>query len=438
MIIAGSNQKYFGSQLHSLLRGLNLGTDISQIQWGFYKLRANDQERKFVGPAWGIAKNIIPQARRSISPIAILDKSPKGSPIIVAPKDGIDTTFSVHHTNNEFSVSDISIEQGGLGTNITTALRLHNRHSNLITLTGTGERGDFHRHLLEVGRGLDISQSIQTLADSSAHACLKVTGDQAGEYWFAPDAQRGSYNPNELDEFIENIKLSLIANNGQPLVLTSVPSRAYGDHLFSDLTRLGHQFSSPVILNMKEFDPNGGYLNHLFNMSENSIDYIKPNLREFVQIVRYSGLGLVQNSDEAERLLASNLQAQAERGNLSQIKDLAKKVLEKLPNTTLFISLGGAGALAINKKYSIAYTAPKIELGCTTGAGDSGLAALIIEAENKNIDLKYSLNDSELSDLLLAFIYESAATVSLPGSEIAGPDLYNKLRLEQALSSIIV
>lgn len=418
MKISGLDSKSFGGQLKGIITYLSPDLDLSQASGKFYSLRPSVQANRFTNPVWDIVRNIAHHVKKD-HPVQQIEPD-RSSPIIIGPKEGMDGTISL---DASFNITDISLEQGGLATNTALTLRNFDQHSHLLTFIGSGERGDLHEHILETSHGLDISKAIRTLADSALHVCIKSAN--GGEYWFAPDSQRGCYNHNEITEYREVVENAIENSSKDPVVLTSVPSIASGDSFFAKVIGKAREHECPTFLNMKQFDPNEGYLKHLYDGGY--VDFIKPNLREFAQLVRYSESNLIENTDSAEASLEQYLRKSIKDKDFKYIEELAKTILLMVPDTTLFISFGEDGAMAVNLKYTLICSAPKIKKECTTGAGDSGLGAMLVEAKRNSLNL-LKLSDPELEILLKAFIAEASATCSLAGSKLGGPELYEQLK----------
>jgi len=401
-----------------------------QVEETFHKLSPHGQRVRFQNPAWlSIRQNVnslIPRDGRN-PPDKVQGKT---YPIVPGFKEGIDAVLKIVSDRENVSIPEIGISKGGLASTLVEALSLFDTPAFMPSLHGNLEDplSNLHLALME-SAGIDTSLLIHTEHGAYLHTCFYVIEDgNPKEFWMAP--KREPFNEQELARFTDKIRITCEGNKKESLVLSSHPPTGSGNDYFSRLVEIGLSNENVIVFNPKEYDllphKHPDFLYPLF--LQGKINLLKPNLNEFVQLLRYSFC----ISESEEKVVKEQLYQDIEKGRLDNLFDLGKKLLTKLDKDCgiLIISLGKHGAVIMNEKYGLYSRAPVInfEKGCPSGAGDSGLAASIIEARDRNITFKSRLNDADLRALLHAFIYGASATASLPGNEIAGPEIVGFLK----------
>ena len=133
------------------------------------------------------------------------------------------------------------------------------------------------------------------------------------------------------------------------------------------------------------------------------------------------------------------LKIKVAKGNYAEILDLSKELIKRTNYNLrmLLVSFGEHGSIIITRKHAVHVSAPKIELGCSSGAGDSGLANVIVVSKRDRINLKKDLLSPELEMLATAFNYAASATAMLPGNEIAGSEQVEALQKARSVRSSV-
>lgn len=177
---------------------------------------------------------------------------------------------------------------------------------------------------------------------------------------------------------------------------------------------MAHSNGNPVIFNPKQYDHIKEIATDLFENGR--VDVLKPNVIEFAQFLKYAK---ILYGDE--RAKAKELKEEVKENKFIQSIEMAKALMHKYQYRlrSMFITFSEHGLLAVTPKHATFIPAPKIRLECSSGAGDSGIASLIVEAREKGFALRDNLSLDSLEQLGLAFVIEASATAILPGNTIA-------------------
>ncbi len=401
------------------------GETLQAVEDRFHLMTAQEHIEHFANPVWQIfGEHISADCETKVAPL------PKTrGPVIAGVKEALDLIYESNIGQDGFEINAIGLYKGGLATNAAHALRLLNTYANFVPLLGEGPKAKIHRALIE-SSGIDLTNEvISNGIDAYTHFCSLLTkGQEKQENWMAQ--YRVAFSRETIDTFTSAIEQALKENQGEVLVLSSLPPVGSGDDYFAQLTSLGKRYNSPTAFNSKQYDSIKSS-QYLFEQGE--VRLIKPNLVEFVQFLRFTNI-LYEDSDTAESEIYQRLKKQISRGNFKETFDLARLLIEQVnPNMVIFLSFSEHGAMAINKDHAVIFGAPKIKLGCSSGAGDSGLASIIKTVKDNSYNLWDTLKEDELANLLQAFIYAASATASLEGNNIAGIDEINKLRSSEQL-----
>ncbi len=398
---------------------------LQAVEDRFQSMTAQEHIEHFAQPVWHIfEKHLSTNFERRVAPL------PKAKgPVIAGVKEALDLIYESSCGKDGFKIDALGLYKGGLATNTVHALRLLEMYSNFVTLSGDGQKAKIHRALIE-SSGIDLTNEvISNGVDAYTHFCsLFSEGKQKQENWMAQ--YRVPFSRETIDAFTNAIEQALKENQGEILVLSALAPAGSGDDYFAHLTSLGKRYSSPTAFNSKQYDGLSS-VERLFNQGE--LRLIKPNLVEFVQFLRFTGI-LYEDSNTAESELYQRLKKQISKGKFNETFHLAKLLIDCVnPDMVIFLSFSEHGAMAVNKDHAVIFGAPKIKLGCSSGAGDSGLAGIIKTVKDNGYNLWNTLKEDELANLLQAFIYSASATASLEGNNIAGMEEISALRSSEPL-----
>jgi fructose-1-phosphate kinase PfkB-like protein len=397
-----------------------------KVEESFHRLSPEEQRYQFSAPLWELVQDHIRKITHT--PMKPLEKIPGMTyPIVPGFKEAMDLILKIIFDGNDVLVSEIDVNKGGLASNVVEALSLHGMPAYIPSLHGNPNNviSTTHQALME-SCGIDTSMLIHTRANSYLHTSFYVIDGDEKDYWMAQ--YRDPFHKDELDKFTDLIKQCCMENKGEVLVLSALPPAGTDDHYFPELASLGN----PTFLNPKQYDyfdfEKGSFLTHL--LKQRRLALIKPNLDEFVQLLKF---GYHISANDAPGLYET-LKRETDNDEFSTLIDKGQKLLKDLNETgILLISLGKKGAVILNRDYWVYSRAPIIdsEEGCPSGAGDSGLAALIVEAKKSNVDFTKHLNDADLKGLLHPFVKVAGATASLAGNLIAGPETVDAIMQQQ-------
>lgn len=399
---------------------------LQAVEDRFHSMTAQEHIEHFAQPVWHMFEQHLFSAdfERRVTPL------PKAKgPVIAGVKEAPDLIYESSIGQNGFEINALGFYKGGLATNTVHALRLLNTYANFVPLLGDGPKAKIHRELME-SSGIDLTREVVSNGvDAYIHFCsLFSEGKQKQENWMAQ--YRVPFSRETIDAFTYAIEQALKENQGEILVLSALAPAGSGDDYFAELTSLGKQYSSPTAFNSKQYDALPS-VKRLFEQGE--LRLIKPNLVEFVQFLRFTGI-LYEDSSTAESEIYQRLKKQISKGNFKETFDLARLLIEQInPDMVIFLSFSEHGAMAVNKDHAVIFGAPRIKLGCSSGAGDSGLAGIIKTVKDSGYNLWNTLKEDELANLLQAFIYSASATASLEGNNIAGMEEIVALRNSELL-----
>ena len=399
---------------------------LQAVENRFHQISAQEQIEHFAIPVWHIFELHIPtrfeQANTPLEKVR--------GPIVPGFKEAPDLIYESNTDTNGFNINALGYYKGGLASNTVHALRLQDTYANFIPLLGDGPKATIHKAAIEAGGIYITKEVISNGVDAYIHFCsLFGEGDTKQENWMAQS--RIPFSKETINTFTAAIEEALIENNGEIFVLSAIPPAGAGDDYFARLTELAKKFNSPTVFNSKQYDPLRASVEKLFNQGD--IKLIKPNLVEFVQFLRLKGL-LYEDSNTCEAEIYQKLKSQIKKGQFKETFELARLLINTVnPDMIILLSLSEHGAMAISKDHAVVFGAPKIKLGCSSGAGDSGLASVIKTTKDRKYDLWNTLKEDELANLLQSFIYAASATASLPGNNIANRNEIDTLRTSQKL-----
>ena len=258
------------------------------VERTFHGLSPGDQRDRFVAPLW----ELVDENLRTIShePKKPPEKlTGKTYPVIPGFKEAPDLVIKMVSSNGEVIVPEIAVDKGGLASNVVEALALFNTPAFIPSLHGnaTNRLSEVHRMLME-SSGIDTSMLVHTTANSYLHTCFYVIDGHEKDYWMAQ--ARDPFHRDELDQFTDFIRNCCEGNKNEVLVLSALPPAGSGDHFFPGLVNIANENGNPVFFNPKQYDyfdfAKGGFLTHL--LKQNELTLIKPNLDEFVQLLKFA------------------------------------------------------------------------------------------------------------------------------------------------------
>lgn len=407
------------------------GAALQEVENRFHTLDAKGQIKEFAIPLWKIFSRFMPDRfdiENSLLPQA------KG-PVLAGVKEAPDLIYESGISDEGFSINALGYYKGGLASNTAHALRLQDVYAHFVPLLGEGEKANLHRRAIAAS-GIDLRREVRSKGvDAYTHFCsLHGSGNTKQENWMAQ--YRIPFTRKTIENFTAAIESALKENQGEVLVLSAMPPAGSGDDYFSRLTTLAKEYNCPTAFNSKQYDPMRPSVEKLFKQGD--VKLIKPNLVEFVKFLRYQRL-LHEDSDTAESEIYHRLKTQISKKNFKETFETARALINNInPEMIILLSFSEHGAMAINKDHAVVFGAPKIELGCSSGAGDSGLAGTLKTIKDQNINLWNTLKENELAALLESFIWSASATASLEGNNIAGTAEIERLKSGQRLVQLSI
>ncbi|MDO9583501.1 MAG: 1-phosphofructokinase family hexose kinase [Desulfomicrobium sp.] len=282
----------------------------------------------------------------------------------------IDKSASVDHVVAERKLycKPPRFEPGGGGVNVSRAIKKLGGKSLLLYPAG-GMTGERLQELLDE-EGLDhrpfpiagmIRESLVILDES--------TGQQYRFGMPGPELKK-----NEWELFL--VELAAIDPSPDYVVASgSLPPGAPAD-FYAQVARIGKKRGAKTIV-----DVSGTALKEAL---EEGVFLIKPNVREFREMV---GKDIIEES---------------------QIKAEAQKMVKSGRCEVLVISLGAAGALVVSEEFAERILPPTVPIVSKVGAGDSMVAGIALSLARGN----------PLRESILFGVAAGSAAVMTPGSEL--------------------
>ena len=299
----------------------------------------------------------------------------------------IDKSSSVPHVVAERKLycARPLFEAGGGGVNVARAVKKLGGESVLLYPAG-GLTGTRLRSLLDE-EGLNHRPfPIQGVLRESLAIYEEATGLQ---YRF------GMPGPEISQEEQEGFLRELSAMEPFPDYLVasgSLPSGVPAD-FYAEVVRIGKRRGAKTVV-----DTSG---EALVKALEEGVFLIKPNIREFREMV---------GEDVKEK---------------EQIAEAARRLVESGRCEALTISLGAAGALMVSKDFCRHVMPPTVPISSKVGAGDSMVAGIVLSLAQGR----------PLEDAILFGVAAGAAAVMTPGSELCRREdaerLYRSMILER-------
>ncbi len=423
--------KYFGNKLSTVIKGISsLQNNISlrAFEKVFHGLSKSDQTNLFAEPLW---KNVV---QPNLPPFSTEQATPKSGhdPIAIIPdfKAGVDVIILLNSKGEELEIEAIDLQKGGLAANTAEALIKLGYDSRFISLHGRGDIADFHELLLR-DSGINPIELIDSGRDAYIHPCTVESSDRREEFWFVQD--REIFPQPIIERVTEKLKAELQRGSNETLILSAIPPSGSSADYFAQISLIAHSNGKPVIFNPKQYDHIEEVATKLFKYGR--VDILKPNVIEFTQFLQHAR---ILYGDE--RAKAEELKEEIKKAKFGQIISMAKKLIHKYTPRlrAIFITFGENGLLAVTLRNAVFIPAPKIKLECSSGAGDSGIAAIIVRAKENGIDLREPLSKSSLEELGSAFVIEASATAGLQGNSIADKGMFNALRHAQSIKPKVI
>ncbi|MDA0772960.1 MAG: PfkB family carbohydrate kinase [Cyanobacteria bacterium] len=419
--------KEFGKAISDLLNKFHQGGEVDQqflgeTQGKFYSLEANDnghelQNELFSQELWQVIKAQMP---------ADLNQEHKNAPatlhkgsIIIETKGGLDIIIDASTKDGHFHIDSYNIDKGGLGPNTAEALYYRKQEFNLVALYGQGPIASIQEKLLEA-TGVK-AHIVRHSRDTNFHPCFNFKDKEGMEHLFWIVAQVYPMQDKVLEQFTNKIDEISKANPGEFMVLTNTPPRGSKPNYFAQLSCIAKKNGNMVIYNPCEFVDT--YLADRYLFKEGHADIIKPNLHEFFQF-----LVSVDLLDAGEMIQKrEQVKEELELNDFSTLSKLITEFMQETSTEIAIVSLDKHGALVASINDQLHIPAPVIQVECSSGAGDSGLAGLIHTAKEINLDLN-NVSQEDLIKIATEFVYSASATASKKGNQLARLDEIAKLK----------
>jgi len=290
--------------------------------------------------------------------------------VTIALNPAVDKSSSVAHVVPEHKLACAAprFEPGGGGVNVSRAIKKLGGKSLLLYLAG-GLTGERLQGLLSE-EGLHHSPfAINGMTRESLVIMEESTGLQ---YRFGMPGPR--LRKKEWEQFL--VELSMIEPPPDYVVASGSLPPGVPTDFYARVAHVGKEKGTKTIV-----DVSGKALK---NALEEGVYLIKPNVREFRELV------------------GEEVREEA------QIKAEAQKIVEKGWCEILVISLGAAGVLAVSKDFAEHILSPTVPIISKVGAGDSMVAGITLSlAQGKS-----------LKEAILFGVAAGTAAVMTPGTEL--------------------
>lgn len=368
---------------------------ISNAERMFHPLHGDDQFNQFTS---GLGDLLSPIAEQMIETVAEMPDpnlptitNQRGTkPIVTGFLDGVDFVFQLGMNRGKLEVQRLDIDRGGIGSCVATGFRNVGVSPDFPVILGHGDVSDLYIELLDymgVSVRGNVMQELDENRDGYIHPCLIFNKNgKKYEHWFAP---KRFEHEEGMKFLIQNkIRACCEANSGEPLVLTAIPPNGTGD-----------DFKASVLT--------------LFSGAD--VALAKPNITEFVMLLRYSEI--IKDSDSAQKEFINKLTEQVKRKSFKETINLARALMSKHGGRlkSVLISFSEHPALFVTKDHAAFAKPPKTKLISPSGAGDSGLAALLAFTRSR-INLN-DLDKGDLPGMLRNFVLYGSLTAGKEGSE---------------------
>ncbi len=268
-------------------------------------------------------------------------------------------------------------EPGGGGINVARAIKKLGGESKLVYTAGgyTGER--LNALLQEEG----ITHQLIPIKGMTRESLIILEESTGQQFRFGmPGAEM---NKHEWERCI--YELSAIEPPPDYLVLSGSLSPGVSNDFYAQIAAIEKKKGTKVIV-----DASGEALKHAL---QEGVFLIKPNIREFRELV-----GL-ESKDE------------------QQIRAEAKKLVKSGQCQVIVISLGASGAIVVSEEFVEHIYPPTVPIISKVGAGDSMVAGIVLSlAQGK-----------KLYDAILYGIASGSAAVMTPGTELCRREDAEKL-----------
>lgn len=340
--------------------------------------------------------------RKAPPKLITLDRRPS----FISPTQALDLILDFENGENQRVVGH-SWNAGGQTPVVARAVRAFGLPTDMIGIKGNGNAAKLFYDFLKRD-GIDESQlrKIDVDHDILSHFCPNFAGT---EHWITPNHRE--LTPAQLEQFQDHLNSIYVDNKGEVLVLGQhgIPGTTNED--FATLIREASENGMYTIWDSKIYDHTSPDLSRAVFPEE--VDLTKPNILELLLFLKFEGLGNISDLDTA----TESLKKEVEKGNLKDIKDLAKTFLEKnnVGIKRLVITLSEHGCMYVDKDlpYGIHIPAPgkdHIEGKYPAGAGDSFIGAFIAVAKLDGVDLHNATPDQLKETIRKAVIFASCKT----------------------------
>jgi 6-phosphofructokinase 2 len=301
---------------------------------------------------------------------------PKIITITFSPCIDKSTTVPALIPEKKLKCSAPKLEPGGGGINVARAIKKLGGRATAIFPSG-GYTGKFFNHLLEK----ENIPSVIIETNSETRENIIVLDESANiQYRFGMPGTE--LKENEWQQCLKVIKemedVEFIVASG------SLPPGVPPD-IFARIAVLAKKKNAKLVV-----DTSGEALKHAAN---EGVYLLKPNLGELSSLIGQ------------------------ERINVSEIEDIARKVIEKGHCEVIVVSMGEAGAILVTKNETHRAVPPSVNRKSTVGAGDSMVAGIVLALSQKK----------SLKEVVQYGVACGTAAAMNPGTELCRDEDVTKL-----------
>jgi len=259
-------------------------------------------------------------------------------------------------------------EAGGGGINVSRVIRRLGGESTAVFPAG-GSNGDLLKELLDKEQIPQMPVQISEITRSNL-----TVFEKSGEQQFRFVMPGAELQDKEWKKCLDDI--SKLEDEPDYIVISGSLPPGVPDDFYAKIAEIGRKFNSRVII-----DTSGKPLHEAV---ESGIYMIKPNLREFRELIGHEPKSEDEMIKEAQRLCG------------------------KGKTEVVVISMGAGGALLVTKDNSFHYRTPTVTIQSKVGAGDSMTAGIV-----------YRLSEgAPIEEAMHYGVAAGAAAVMTPGSEL--------------------
>jgi len=323
---------------------------------------------------------------------------PKTKPIVFATEVGLDIDLVLESNGNKLEAKSVSVTSSGSSINVRKTLNNFGIPAELVGIAGEGVRSKAFHKLMQ-NEGIDLSKLCTSDEDIRMYFCAFAGGK---EHWTV--SQHPYTSPKNLGNLTSKLFDTCKKQKGEMVAMAVKSPRGAEETYMPDVIKEALlKYDMLVIYDAKLVEVG----NDLFKSILEAPPYmIKPNLDEFAKLV----------GEDSKKL----------RKDRDVLCHLATELINHYQLGLVMISMDKDGALLTDGKRFATAVPPKVEVTCTVGAGDTGIAGLISRVKERNYALG-RLKDSEFQDVLKAFVAAGTATTTKPGTGLASREDFEKI-----------